>query len=53
MKEEEINALAQLLTMMKGVVERLEKAQRIKDSETFYSAKQEILKLQEQIKRIL
>ncbi len=53
MKKEEIAVLAQLLTAIKDTIERLEEAQKKKDSEELEMAKREILSFQKKIDEIL
>lgn len=53
MKKEEITVLAQLLTAIKDSVEKLEEAEKEKDSEKVASVKKEIMVFQRKIEEIL
>lgn len=53
MQKEEISFVAQLLGSMKDAVIKLEKAYKKKDAEMLISAKQEILKFQAEIRRVI
>ena len=53
MQKEEISLVAQLLGGMKDAVIKLEKAYKNKDAEMLASAKQEILRFQDEIKKII
>lgn len=53
MKKEDIGQIVQFLSVMKDAVVKLEEAERRKDEKMFNSAKQEILEMQWNIKRLL
>ncbi len=53
MKKENLTVLAQILTSMRDGAEKLEKADKKKDLETYNNVKKEILSLQKKIGEIL
>ncbi len=53
MEKERINLIAQLLSSMKDLVEKLEEAYKKNDMEMLASMKKEILKFQAEIKRLI
>jgi len=53
MKKEEITILAQLLTTMQEGVEKLEKADKERDTQKIIAIKNEVLSLQRKMKEIL
>jgi len=53
MKKEEIDFIAQQLSRMKDVVRRLEEAEKKRDEKALKDTKQEILRIQDSIKRVL
>ena len=53
MKKEEITVVAQLLTAMKDSVEKIDEAQRNKDSEQLLRAKRELLTFQKRLEELL
>jgi len=53
MQSDDIAVLAQLLDSMKDALEKLEEAEKSKDSEKLNMAKREILSFQKQIDKVL
>lgn len=53
MKKEEIDFIARQLSRMKDVVRRLEEAEKKRDEKALKDTKQEILQIQDSIKRTL
>lgn len=53
MQKEDVLVISHLLTAIKDAITKLEEAQRKKDNEQFLAAKREIIKLQEQVGKII
>ena len=53
MQKEDIGTIAQLLSGIRDALDKMEKAKRTKEIETFNEAKKEIIEFQEEIKKLL
>ena len=53
MQKEDIGTIAQLLSGIRDALDKMEKAKRTKEIETFNEAKHEIIEFQEEIKKLL